>query len=381
MSPPQDYTSPTTVVINRVLMANLEIQETTGHTEQCTTVEAFLAALHPSPEHHNYFFADVHPDPDSPINFSQLPQGEFGLPLIPATGPESDNLLTADYHAFLLCGASVQAYPDQLSASLVVDANYLPAPTTLAEDVPDATYDLVHSMIDLAETIARNLGRSQVTSWCYLGNGDNPFANFWSRAWSDHGYIVAHREDQYLVEMSENSSELVSPADLAGIKVHCYDEAGCPDYLLPALCQLLDIAERDIPTGDLGLSDTAWTSDRVRSEEKSARDGNYRSINVLLTNEQNQPVALSQISQHHSDMPEVASQVLTVVMPEWRRNGIGTAVKRIAWHQVRELWPQVRSIGTSMAPDNSGMLAINNGLGMTRVSRSCCWMKDLKAVS
>ena len=58
-------------------------------------------------------------------------------------------------------------------------------------------------------------------------------------------------------------------------------------------------------------------------------------------------------------------QTTTVVLPEHRGRGLGTAVKRVNLGYIRDAEPDLRYIDTTTADDNPHMIAVNDRLGYT----------------
>ena len=83
------------------------------------------------------------------------------------------------------------------------------------------------------------------------------------------------------------------------------------------------------------------------------------------------------VNQHR---PEYSWQWNTVVLPAFRRRGIGRWIKAEMWRQLREAEPRVKILRTGNAESNSGMLAINNAMGFRPSHLMGGWQADIDVI-
>ena len=136
----------------------------------------------------------------------------------------------------------------------------------------------------------------------------------------------------------------------------------------------------DAPLGELALDEEDWDEQRVAALD--ARDASMGRENVLvvarLVGDQSTRgfAGLTQV-QWAPQLGHRAYQHDTLVLRGHRGHGLGLALKAAALTAVRESWPQVSSIRTWNADDNTHMLAVNRALGYVPNGVMTEWQKRL----
>ncbi len=148
----------------------------------------------------------------------------------------------------------------------------------------------------------------------------------------------------------------------------------------PAFAEFQRAMSTDAPLGDLILEEEEW--DAARVAELDARDAAMARDNVLVVARRVDDdlttgfAGFTQV-QWAPTMGERAYQQDTLVRRGDRGHGLGLALKAAALNTVRHTWPQVVSIRTWNADDNTHMLAVNHTLGFVATGVMTEWQKRL----
>lgn len=148
----------------------------------------------------------------------------------------------------------------------------------------------------------------------------------------------------------------------------------------PAYAEFQRAMSTDAPLGDLVLEEEEW--DAARVAELDARDAAMGRDNVLVVARRVDDDSTTGFAgftqvQWARAMGERAYQQDTLVRRGDRGHGLGLALKAAALDTVRHTWPQVASIRTWNAHDNTYMLAVNHTLGYVATGVMTEWQKRL----
>jgi GNAT superfamily N-acetyltransferase len=126
-------------------------------------------------------------------------------------------------------------------------------------------------------------------------------------------------------------------------------------------------AMQDVPSWHMDAGDRTWDVKRVRAGAQliADRGGVVLTSAVLDTTNGDAVVAYTEVVLREPDGTR-ALQYDTVVVPAYRSNGLGRAVKRHLLGVLHEQHPYVREISTTVADENTAMLAVNERLGYRR---------------
>lgn len=363
---------PTTALINRTFVSNLALAEATGSDMQAITVDRFLESLRPTQEQRRIFLIALElPEGALPEG---LPRDPCGFPTVPSTGDDPVWLLEHEALAYLVISVPLLQDTSSLWWQVDLDAEFLPLP---GERYSPEAERILDSALGVLDEVAAALHRTHLYLWNTVGAHcpveEAPLPAFLA----SRGCHAVHREAQYSIEVERGNHAPEAPdIEAKGVSLILYTEDGCPEHALPALCQLSDTAEWDIPAGDIQLEPSPWTPERIRDAERIARVGGHRSISALLIDEDGAGVALSTIAQHRSARPEIAEQNMTVVARNYRGRGLGAVVKKAALAEAARRWPRLRRVGTSVAVENAAMNRINESIGMQKISQASAWLKQ-----
>ncbi|MEU3186936.1 GNAT family N-acetyltransferase [Streptomyces sp. NPDC006923] len=139
-----------------------------------------------------------------------------------------------------------------------------------------------------------------------------------------------------------------------------------PDRWAEAFARAHD-AVRDAPDGAMGERAPDWDVGRARAAARLIEDrgGAILTSAVLDTTDGDAVVAYTEVVLRDPGDTR-ALQYDTVVVPAYRGQGLGRAVKRRLLGRLHELLPGVREISTTVADDNTSMRAVNEALGYRR---------------
>lgn len=152
-----------------------------------------------------------------------------------------------------------------------------------------------------------------------------------------------------------------------------------PDDQLEAIASLYDLTNQQ-PFGTLEIEDMHMTPEQLRQIDQliSARGGK-RWTYYIKERSTGRFVGYTE-TVWTANRPEVLSQEMTGVFPEFRGRGLGRWMKAAMLDKVLRERPQVKYIRTGNADSNAAMLKINNELGFTPYMASCLWQVSLERV-
>jgi GNAT superfamily N-acetyltransferase len=194
----------------------------------------------------------------------------------------------------------------------------------------------------------------------------------------------------YRLEQVNRVSRIALPVDGVAESLAAARERGGPDYelhhwigstperWLGDIATLVTRMSTDAPDAGLETPEDVWTAERVASEDARRAAENPRRL--VTTAVEYRPtgrlVAFTEFSvppQQH----RAAMQYATLVLPEYRGNGLGMLVKLANLTYLTEASPGHPSVLTFNAEENRHMLAVNEALGFIPIAYEGAWRKDL----
>ncbi|MEV7421106.1 MULTISPECIES: GNAT family N-acetyltransferase [unclassified Streptomyces] len=169
----------------------------------------------------------------------------------------------------------------------------------------------------------------------------------------------------YVQRVRRTLEEIPSPVLPAGLRFA--DWTGVVPDAYAASFALAHDAMRDAPAGALDERARRWDAERVRAAARvvEERGGVIHTSAVLDAGRGDAVVAYTEVVL--ADPADTrALQYDTVVVPGSRGLGLGHAVKRHLLDALCAVRPGVREITTTVADDNTAMLAVNESLGYRR---------------
>ncbi len=152
-----------------------------------------------------------------------------------------------------------------------------------------------------------------------------------------------------------------------------------PDDKIQAVSELYELTNQQ-PLGDLEIEDMHMTPERIREMEKSmfAR-GNQRWTFYVIDQATGKFAGYTETGWNPS-RPEILSQYMTGVFPQYRNRGLGRWLKAAMLEKVLKDRPQVKYVRTGNADSNAAMLKINNELGFKPYMAGTIWQVELQKV-
>ncbi|RDG36814.1 GNAT family N-acetyltransferase [Streptomyces corynorhini] len=169
----------------------------------------------------------------------------------------------------------------------------------------------------------------------------------------------------YVQRVRRALEEIPPPSLPAGLRFA--DWTGVVPDAYAASFALAHEAMNDAPAGELAEGAERWDAERVRAAARviEERGGVIHTSVVLDAARGDAVVAYTEVVLR-DPADTRALQYDTVVVPDSRGHGLGRAVKRHLLDGLCELRPGVREITTTVADENTGMLAVNESLGYRR---------------
>ncbi|MFI5861642.1 GNAT family N-acetyltransferase [Streptomyces sp. NPDC051546] len=206
-------------------------------------------------------------------------------------------------------------------------------------------------------------GRTSVAAEVDLGGPGQAFAeslgfeNVLPMAW----YVQDVREARWVQGARAAKGEAAPTAP--GYELHCWPGL-VPDAWAPAVAVAHGSME-DAPTGELDQQIQPWTAERLHAAHRKILDRGGALTTVAAVTPDGEVAAYTELVLPDPAGPR-ALQYDTVVAPAHRGHGLGRAVKLRMLAEEATRHPDLRTIATSVADDNTPMLAVNEALGYRR---------------
>ncbi|MGW1772837.1 GNAT family N-acetyltransferase [Streptomyces sp. NPDC002104] len=286
---------------------------------------------------------------------------------LPGTPPPSRTEVAGALRVPSARGRSVHWATEEAVASLVLFTDGVNDHTAFLDELtvrPDARRHGVGTALwERAREELLAQGRTSVAAEVDLGGPGQAFAeavgfeNVLSMAW----YVQDVREARWAqgAQAAKEGAGSVAP----GYELHCWP-GPVPDAWAPAVA-VAHGAMEDAPTGELDQRIQTWTAERLHAAHRKILDRGGALTTVAAVTPDGEVAAYTELVLLDPAGPR-ALQYDTVVVPAHRGHGLGRAVKlrMLAEEAIRH--PDLRTIATSVADDNTPMLAVNAALGYRR---------------
>lgn len=283
------------------------------------------------------------------------PTWEQARVALPADNPEqATNLLAAiDGRAVVATGLLVRFLQDNTHAA---EVDVTVAPTRRREGIGSA-------MLAELETVAAGSGRSTLLGEGFVPPGGTAPAEPFAAA---RGYTVASREsikELAVADFAARREALLaqvgeSPGDY---RIVTFDTV-CPEEHLDSFGRLLGMLMSEIPLGEIDLSDSEWTPQRLRAAERRHVTIGRHVLTALAIAPDGSVAGSSDV--RVSDGRPTHGQVgITLVDPAHRGRRLGLALKLATHDLARAAYVDLATIDTSNAEVNTHMNAVNEALG------------------
>lgn len=152
-----------------------------------------------------------------------------------------------------------------------------------------------------------------------------------------------------------------------------------PEEQINAVIQLFELANQQ-PMGDLELEKAHMTPERLRQSEQGLFARGYQRWTYYAIEKATGKFAGYTETDWNPNRPEVLSQDMTGVFPEYRNRGLGRWLKAAMLDKVLKERPEVKFVRTGNADTNAAMLKINNELGFKPYIASAFWQIEIERV-
>lgn len=201
-----------------------------------------------------------------------------------------------------------------------------------------------------------------------------------------HGYAVAQRTlrsrlslpgDLELLEALRDGAGAASGGGAGGDGAAYRVESVVglpPQEWLEGLAEMQRRMSTDVPLGDLALEEEEWDASRVRLMHTTMIEAGRQLVTSVALDRAGRIVGFTELSVS-GGTPELAYQGSTLVLTEHRGHRLGLRLKAATALVVVEELPEVGSIRTWNADDNTAMLAVNRELGFVVDAGEQTWQK------
>ncbi len=135
-----------------------------------------------------------------------------------------------------------------------------------------------------------------------------------------------------------------------------------PDDILEDFSRKYTEVSNQMPLNELDVGATIYTPELMRKYEKTCRKTGETWLKAIIHEKDGVISGLTDILYHPSKAP-LLTQALTGVDQKYRGHGKGKWAKAAMLLKIRETFPDIREISTSIATTNAPMLSINERLG------------------
>ena len=152
-----------------------------------------------------------------------------------------------------------------------------------------------------------------------------------------------------------------------------------PEEDMAGIVTLMEVMNQ-APRDDLEVNDVQWTPELVRQVEAYQLGGGKRRW-VIYARELGSGnfAGFSEVVLRPS-VPEIVEQGNTGVLPAYRGQGLGKALKAMMLQKLLAEWPEGRYVRTGNADSNAPMLRINDALGFRPDLAYTVWQVETKGV-
>ncbi|MFF1415703.1 GNAT family N-acetyltransferase [Streptomyces sp. NPDC058289] len=286
---------------------------------------------------------------------------------LPGTPPPSRTEVAGALQVPSVRGRSVYWATEDAVASLVLFTDGVNDHTAFLDELtvrPDARRHGVGTALwtRVREELLAD-GRTSVAAEVDLGGPGQAFAesvgfaNVLSMAW----YVQDVREARWVqgAQAAKEGAESAAP----GYELHCWPGL-VPDEWAQAVA-VAHGAMEDAPMGELDQQIQTWTAERLHAAHRKILDRGGALTTVAAVTPDGEVAAYTELVLLDPAGPR-ALQYDTVVVPAHRGHGLGRAVKLRMLAEEATRHPDLRTIATSVADDNTPMLALNAALGYRR---------------
>ena len=150
-------------------------------------------------------------------------------------------------------------------------------------------------------------------------------------------------------------------AQAGDYRILTYDTV-CPAEQLASFARLLGMMHSEMPTGDLDLHDSQWTTERLRAAENRRVSTGFHVLTALAIAPDGSVAGFTDVRIHKDD-PHSGYNGVTLVDPAHRGHRLGLALKIASHDLALARFESLETVVTSNAEVNAHMSAVNEALG------------------
>lgn len=156
-------------------------------------------------------------------------------------------------------------------------------------------------------------------------------------------------------------------------------EGAYPEDQIQQVAELYDLTNQQ-PFGDLEIEDMHMTPEQLRQSENNFFARGLQRWTYYIVDRGTGKFAGYTETLWNPSNPEVLSQMMTGVFPQYRKKGLGRWLKAVMLDKVLKDRPQVKFVRTGNADTNAAMLKINTELGFKPYFADTLWQVELQKV-
>jgi mycothiol synthase len=157
-------------------------------------------------------------------------------------------------------------------------------------------------------------------------------------------------------------------------------EGEYPEADIDAIVTLCGLLNQQ-PFGDLEIEDFKFTAEQLRQDEQSIFSRGYERWTLCAREKSTGEFAGYTEVLWNPNRPEIVSQLMTGVFPEYRNRGLGRWLKAAMLDKILEERSQAKYVRTGNSDINAPMLKINSELGFKPYISECVWQVETEQVS
>jgi mycothiol synthase len=152
-----------------------------------------------------------------------------------------------------------------------------------------------------------------------------------------------------------------------------------PEDKLQAVAELYELVNQ-VPVDDLQVEDMHFSPAQLRLAEKNLFSQGTERWTFYLMDRAMGKFAGYTDTEWNPNRPELLTQAMTGVFPEYRNKGLGRWLKAVMLDKILKERPQVKYIRSYNADSNAAMLKINNALGFKPYTVETLWQVETQKV-
>jgi GNAT superfamily N-acetyltransferase len=157
-------------------------------------------------------------------------------------------------------------------------------------------------------------------------------------------------------------------------------EGEYPEKYMDAIVELHELLNQQ-PFGDLEVEDFSYSADHIRQYEKNLFARGYERWTLYVREVETEKFAGYTEVVWNPNRPEIISQGMTGVFPDYRNKGLGRWLKAVMLDRILTRRPQAKFVRTENADMNAPMMKINTELGFKPYIAESIWQVETEVVS